>query len=327
MWYELKRVGQAILTYIWAMTMVFVLFRIVPSGPVPSEFSVIDWGEPIPVAFANYFVDVLFRLDYGLSLASGEPVFDILFRELPWTLFVSLFGLLLGFSFNIFWGAAIAYKQGTRFDTFGTLFSLTGNSIPFYVAAIIALAYLAFAWKLFPTGGRYPVAMALELPVIGEVTSWENIEPGFTSGFIIGVIWHGSLMILTGFILVMSGLSMRGNSIRVMESDYIQVARLRGLSQARIAQRYVARNAVLPTYTALMIGIPGVFSSTIITEQIFNYRAVGWLTFQALQQNDYPLLMGAFLFLTGITILGILVADLTYKFIDPRAGSEAEETF
>ncbi|MFC6964762.1 ABC transporter permease subunit [Halocatena marina] len=93
--------------------------------------------------------------------------------------------------------------------------------------------------------------------------------------------WSAALPILTGFVLGISGLGMRGNAVRIMESDYIRVARLRGLSQSRIASRYLARNAILPLYTGFMIGIAGIFGSGIITERIFSYPAVGWYTFAA----------------------------------------------
>ena len=322
--YELKRLGQGIFTYVFAMTIMFLLFRFKPGSQRESD--IIDWGEPLAVAYVDYLATVLIRFDLGVSYQYAVPVFDFLFEALPWTLFVSLFGLLLGFSFNIFWGTALAYKEGSHFDRFGSLFALLGISIPFFVASIVALAYLSYSWHLLPKSGLYPQYMTLELPYFGEVASWERIQPGFNSGFLIGVVWHGALMIFSGFVLVLSGLGMRGNAIRVMESDYIQVARLRGLSGSRIAQRYVARNAVLPTYTGLMIGIPSIFSATLVTERIFRYHAVGYYTSEALG-GDTNLLMGSFMFLTGVSVIGILVADLSYKYIDPRAGDGNGEAF
>jgi peptide/nickel transport system permease protein len=80
-------------------------------------------------------------------------------------------------------------------------------------------------------------------------------------------------------------------------------------------------------YTGMMIGIAGIFSSGIITERIFTYPAIGWYTFSALETRDYPLMMGAFLFYTGITIIGILIADFTYQYVDPRAGGVDREAY
>ena len=350
---HLKRIGQAILTFVSAVTVAFVMFRMLPGNPVQSlarqeyrecieQFGggscnyeqikdrvaariSFEPGQPIFEAYAEFLNDIVLHQDFGQSFAYNEPVFDILFAAMPWSVFISLFGLATGFTFNIFWGAALAYNEGTTFDKGGTIFAMVGNSIPYYVAAIVALAYFGYTMHLFPTTGRYPSELALSLPVIGVVFNEPNVTPGFNLPFMLGVIWHGSLPIFAGFVLGVNGLGMRGNAIRVMESSYIRVARLRGLTGTRIAQRYVARNAVLPLYTFFMIGIAGIFSSNIIMERIFTYPAVGWYTFQALVTRDYPLLLGSFIFYTGLTIIGITAADFTYQFIDPRAGSEDNE--
>ena len=354
MGYYRRRIVQGLVTYVAATTVAFVLYRMLPGGPVRSlarqemidcqettgadcnyneildqvESRVaVDPDQSIPQAYVDFLADVTINMNFGVSTQYQEPVFDLLFRAMPWSLFISLFGLAIGFTFNIFWGSVLAYNEGNSFDRGGTIFSMVGNSIPYYVAAILALSYFAYELALFPRGGRFPDQIALVLPVIGTVFSEPSVQPGYNLPLMLGVIWHGSLPIFTGFVLGISGLAMRGNSIRVMESEYIRVARLRGLSKTRIAQRYVARNAVLPLYTKLMIGIASIFSSGIITERIFTYPAVGWYTFNALTARDYPLLMGAFLFYTGITIVGILVADFTYQLVDPRAGGGNREAY
>lgn len=351
--YRVKRLSQGILTFWTAMTIAFVLFRMLPGGPVQTQARQrwiecirqggscnyeqiaqrvaasigINPNTPIPVAYVNFLQDVVIHQDFGTSTLYSRPVFDLLFAAMPWSVFISLFGLALGWTFNIFWGAALAYKEGTRFDKAGTLFAITGNSIPYYVAGILALAFLGYQLGLFPTGGRYPNAIHINAPLIGPLVSTPSVTPGFNIPFMFGVIWSGMLPIFTGFVLGINGLAMRGNSIRIMESNYIRVARLRGLSQTRIASRYVARNAILPMYTGLMIGIAGVFSSSIIMERVFSYPAVGWYTYQALVSRDYPLLMGAFLFYTAVTIIGIMIAEFTYGFVDPRAGGGDREAY
>ena len=120
---------------------------------------------------------------------------------------------------------------------------------------------------------------------------------------------------------------MRGNCIRVMGSNYLYVARLRGLSDTRIAIRYVGRNAILPLYTGFMISLAAIFSSSIIMEQIFAYPGVGWYTYDALVNRDYPLLMGILIFFSTVTVIGVMIADLTYGLIDPRATTQDQEDF
>lgn len=345
--YLIKRAIQGIVTFVAATTIAFVLYRMLPGGPVSqlvsqefqqcvTEYGAaecniedirrrvevivnIDPDKPIPQAYVDYMADIIVHQDFGRSTKYQEPVFDLLFMAMPWSIFISIHGLALGWTFNIFFGSLLAYKEGSRFDKAGTIFAIAGNSTPYYVAAIFALALFAYELNFFPRGGRYPGSMYLSLPMLGPIVSEPNVTPGVNLPFMLGAVWSAALPVLSGFILGISGLGMRANAIRVLESNYIRVARLRGLSVTRIANRYVARNAILPLYTSLMIGIAGIFSSGIILERIFSYPAVGWFTYQSLVTRDYPLLMGAFIFYTGITIVGIFIADLTYGFIDPRA--------
>ena len=350
--YRIKRVVQGVLTFLLATTVAFVLYRMLPGGPVQSlarqkymrcmqsgsgtcsyeqitnqvaNRITIDPNEPIPTAYVDFISDIIIHQDLGQSTIYQQPVFDLLFSAMPWSIMISLFGLALGWSFNLFWGASLAYREGSTFDKAGTIFSLIGNAVPYFVAAIIALSIFGYTLHLFPTGGRYPEEIALSLPIFGTVLNEPNVTPGFNIPFMVGLMWHAALPIFTGFVLGISGLGMRGNAIRVMGSDYIRVARLRGLNPMRIANRYLARNAVLPMYTSFMIGISSIFGSSIITEMIFSYPAVGWYTFQALVSRDYPLLMGSFVFYTGVTVVGITFASLTYGYVDPRArGGDSE---
>lgn len=334
--YFVRRVGQGIVTLFATITLTFMLYRLLPGSPVQAMkahlleqarrrggsvnmerinqlvevYTNIDPSKPIWLAYFEYIRDIVLYLDFGVSLWYSQPVFDILFTAMPWSVFVSVYGLLFGFTTSIILGGLMAYAEGSRFDSVATVFVTVMTSIPYYIVAILMLSFLAFQWGLFPTGGRYA----------------DTVTPGFNLPFIISVIRHGALPILTGYVVGFGGgaLAMRGNSLRVIGEDYIRVARLRGLSDNRIATRYVARVAILPMYTGFMIGISGIFSSSVIMEKIFNYPGVGWYTFAALETQDYPLLMGSLIFYTTITVAGILMADLTYSLLDPRAKSGSE---
>ena len=336
--YFAKRIAQGALTLFIVMTFTFVLYRLMPGNPITAyraqiieqmlsrgesvnmervnriiEVTVgIDVDAPIHEQYLNYVTDIVLHQDFGNSIFRGEPVFDILFRAMPWSFFISIYGLLLGFSTKIVLGALMAYKEGSRFDKGLTGLTIVTNSIPYYVVAIFALAFGAYQLGWFPTGGRYP----------------GGTDPGFNLSFMLGIIHHAALPILTGFIVGFGGgLAMRGNSIRLLGEDFVRHARIRGISTQRITMRYILRNAILPMYTGLMIGIAGIFSSGIITERIFSYVGVGWYTFEAFLRQDYPLLMGSFLFYTAMTITGILIAEFTYGFIDPRAGTSDRESY
>lgn len=337
--YYARRLWQAVFTLLVVVSLTFVLYRLMPGGPIEAMQQrmiqdAVARGEspdmqyinrmveirtnirpddPVYVQFYEYMRDIVVYQDFGESIYYGEPVFEVLMYAMPWSIFISVYGLVIGFTANIVLGAVMAYYEGSRFDSGSTVVAIVLNSIPYYVGAVVMLAFLAFTWDLFPTGGRY----------------WAHTQPGFNLEFMLGVLHHGTLPILSGVLIGFGGtaLSMRGNCIRVMGSNYLRVAQLRGLSDSRIAIRYVGRNAILPLYTGFMIGLAGIFSSSIIMEQIFTYPGVGWYTYDALLNRDYPLLMGILIFFSTVTVIGVLIADMTYGLIDPRASTSDKEEY
>lgn len=340
--YYLRRINQAVITILTATTLTFVLYRLMPGGPIQAlrrEFTMGSGGlqgsdrgrspeevnrlielhtgitpdQPLHIAYYEFMRDMLLHLDFGRSVYYNQPVFDILFSAMPWSIFLSVYGLLFGFAVKILLGAFMAYNEGNRFDKIMTIVTIVADSIPYYVLAILLLSILAFGLGWFPTGGR----------------AYRDSTPGFNLYFMKGVLHHGALPIMSGMIIGFGAgtLAMRANSIRVMGEDFIRVARLRGLKSSRVSFRYIGRNAILPLYTGFMISLSGVFSSGVIMERIFTYPGVGWYTFDALINRDYPLLMGAFIFFTTVTVFFILVADLTYGLIDPRAGVKGKESY
>jgi peptide/nickel transport system permease protein len=329
--YYLKRLGQSVLVFFVTITVTFALYRMLPFGPVEMMRvnlmnQLVQQGNPSPeqvekinrmveaytginpeqpwyVAYYEYLYDIVVYQDFGVSITKREPVFQILFKAMPWSLFISIYGLALGTTVSLLLGAAMAYTEGSRFDAGMTVVSIINTTVPYYIVAIIALIVFSFNLGWFPSGGRMT----------------QGTTPGFNYPFIAGIVEHAALPILSSFIAGFGGaLAFRGNCIREMGKGYIRLARLRGISQGRIAIRYVGRNALLPIYTSIMMGIASLFGSSIILETIFNYPAMGFVTFEALMDRDYPLIMGSFIFFTTITLLGILVADLTYGIIDPR---------
>ncbi|WP_207592749.1 ABC transporter permease subunit [Halomontanus rarus] len=331
--YYWERIGHAFITLVAVTTITFALFRLMPGNPAQAmraEFErklggsgqaadpeIIDQmvrthtgfdpNQPMHIQYVEYLRDIIIYQDFGQSIQYGDPVFDILFAAMPWSVFISVYGLAFGYTANILLGAAMAYKEGSRFDSYSTVLATFLNSVPYYVGAILFLAFFAYKLGWFPGSGRYNT----------------RIDAGLNVDFMWSIVHHGTLPIMSSFIVGFGGgaLAMRGNSVRILGEDYLRVARLRGISSSRIATRYVARNAILPLYTQMMIGIAAVFSSSVVLEYIFTYPGVGWYTFDAIQMRDYPLLMGSFLFFTIITLVGILIAEFTYGIVDPRAGS------
>ena len=325
--YFVSRTIQAVFTLFVVMSASFFMIRWLPGGPqdyllsqlvgqpgmtqerinrLMQQYMNVAPNKPMYLQYVDYMSSLLHG-HLGISIWYHKPVIDIVASGMPWTIYLSAVSLLFTFTTGVGLGAIMAYREKSNFDAGMTIYTTVVHSFPYYLFALLILWIFAFTTHWFPIGGR-----------MGE-----NVTPGLNPGFVISVLYHSFLPILSLMIIGFGGtaLGMRANSIRVLGEDYLRVARLRGLSDRRIALRYVARNAILPLYTGLMISIGSLFGGSVILEEIFNYQGMGYYMFKSVSSRDYPLMMGCFLFITAGVILGIYIADLTYGWIDPRAGS------
>ena len=329
--YIFKRLVHAAFALYVTVTLTFVLIRLVPGGPVDylmaqmiesgdvdrareaaeriAEHMNLPLDQPMHVQYYEYMTSV-FQGDLGRSFLLGDPVSEIMLGALPWTIFIMAAALISSYVLGIALGGLMAYWEGGKFDTGLTLTNVVLTSIPYYVFALIFLGAAGYHWGWFPTGGR-----------------WDpDTTPGFNVEFMIGAVYHGFLPFLSMQVAGFGGpaLAMRGNCIQILGSDYLRVARLRGLPQHVITTDYVIKNGVLPLYTGFMISIASVFGGSVILEVIFSYRGIGFYMVRAFEARDYPLLMAAFIILATMTIIGVVIADLTYHKIDPRIDIEEE---
>lgn len=335
--YLLQRISQAVLTLFAAVTISFTLIRLMPGGPAEfirsriremareglepdeqiSEEQLNQMTEayigfalgpdqPLHEEYLSYLFSVL-QGDLGQSiiLQRGTPVLEIYAGAIPWTMLYASIGIFYGFAIGVLLGSLMAYFERSRFDVGMTISMILNGAIPYYVAAIFLLYMFGFQWDVFPTSGRMD----------------SQTTPGYNLPFIYGVLHHATLpaasILVTGF--GGGALGMRANSIRILGSDYLRVARLRGLSSFRISTRYLGRNAVLPLYTSFLIALGFIIGGSIILEEIFSYPGVGWWMYNATIARDYPVLMGGFLIMILMFVFAMLLADLTYSKIDPRA--------
>jgi len=117
---------------------------------------------------------------------------------------------------------------------------------------------------------------------------------------------------------------MRGSTISVLGEDYIGYAKARGIPERRIITRYVGRNAILPLFTSFMLSIGFMFGGSIIIEYIFSYQGIGLILYQAIENRDWFLMLGAFNIIIIAVVIGALLADLLYGFLDPRVRRGAQ---
>ncbi|HIP56715.1 MAG TPA: ABC transporter permease [Ignisphaera aggregans] len=325
-----RRAIIAFLTVFTAMTLSFFVIKAMPGDPIDALAQAfvrqyyMSYEEAYRLALAaapfvpkgpvwKQYVEYMtkfFRGDLGVSISfsTGKKVAEILADAIPWTVLVVATSLVISFLMGIVIGMVMAYKHGSKLDSSLIVAFSILRSIPEYIVAILLLWILAFQMGLFPTGGRYDY-WALELLKKGDVLA-----------FLGNVLWHAALPILTWIITHISGwaLAMRGSTIGVLGEDFITYAKVRGLPSRRIVIKYVGKNAILPLFTSFMLSLGFMFGGSIFIEFIFSYQGVGWVLYQSITQRDWYLMLGAFNIIIIAVVLGALLADMLYGFLDPR---------
>ncbi len=146
------------------------------------------------------------------------------------------------------------------------------------------------------------------------------MQPAFSFAFFADVLMHLRVLLLV-YVLSSIGswmLQMKSSTISTLGEDYVTVARARGLSDGRILTAYVGRNATLPLFTRLAISVGFIVGGSVLLEQLFTYRGIGYQLFKAITDRDYPVMQGVFLIITIAVVFTNLLADYLYAWLDPR---------
>lgn len=246
--------------------------------------------------------------NFGFSVVTQVPVSRIIALALPWTVLIVSTSILISFIIGVRIGEKVGYKRGTKTDSFLTMLFTVVRAIPLYILGILLLYFLGFRLHVFPTGGAYSL----------------NVTPGPNLPFIVSVLYHAALPILTLTLINLMGwaLQMRANIIYTLGEDYVTFAEIRGLPDSLIETRYVGRNSILPLYTSLIISLGFSFGGSVFVETVFDYPGVGSLIVDAVTNNDYPVEMAAFVIIVLAVVVGVFLADLTYSLLDPRVRQE-----
>jgi peptide/nickel transport system permease protein len=322
----LRRIGFYILTAIVAVTVDFMIPRVIPGNPVnavlaksqgqtitPATVRALElqfgahtseglWGQ-----YTHYWSGIAVG-NLGISTSNGMvPVASVIRGALPWTLGLIGTATVLSFILGTLIGALVAWRRGTWLD------NLLPATTFFQAAPYFFLAFLAidlFAVKL----GWFPAERATN---IGDF-------PAVNWSYISDVLDHAILPAVTIVVASAAGwiVGMRNLMITTMDEDYVLLAQAKGLPKHRVIW-YAARNAILPSISSFSLAIGFVVSGALLTEIVFSYPGLGSLLLNAVLDSDYPLLQGIFLVITIAVLLANLVADFVYVFLDPRTRQEA----
>jgi peptide/nickel transport system permease protein len=313
--YLLSKTLQAVVTLWFVLTFNFFLFRILPGDPVAvlarseklTDQDVArlqhDLGldRPMVAQYAVYMRETLSG-HLGESLRTGQQVKRLIgLRVWPTVLLVGL-GTLLATYFGVAIGIRGGWRRGSRFDTTSQYSSLILYSMPEGWLGMLLLLLFSGWLHWFPAGG-YSSG--------GSLTGFSKV---------VDIANHLFLPLLTltlGYIGSYS-IIMRSSMIDAIGEDFVQTARAKGVPERQIRKHHVVPNAFLPTFTLIFLSFGFVLGGAIVIEAIFSWPGLGYLTYNAIQTLDFPVIQAVFLIASAAVIVANLLADITYGYLDPR---------
>ena len=328
--YIARRLGMVLLVIFLAVTINFIIPRLMPGDPVEQQLNQLaasgggqigdvqaiaksyrakfGLDQPVLTQYGNYWA-ALFTFDLGVSLAHyPATVAETILAGLPWTLGLLGFTTLVSFCIGTLLGGRLAWPRRSRLVSAVGLPILMISAIPYFLIGLVLLFVFATVFKIFPAGGGYPFALS----------------PGFNLETVRGIAYHATLP-AASIILAETGawaIGMRGMLVSVLGEDYITLAEAKGLPERRIFLWYGMRNALLPQLTTLALTLGHVVSGAILVEVVFAYPGIGYQLYQAIQSKDYFVIQGIILLLSISIALAMFLMDLVYPLIDPRITRE-----
>jgi len=317
--YIFKRILMLIPLMLGITLITFTVIHLAPGEPVEMQMAMnpkvgkdarerlrkfYGLDKPLHVQYLTW-VGKLARFDLGSSFSpDNRPVLDKIKERLPVTLSLNLVALLLEFGLAIPIGILAATHRDTWLDKGITVFVFVGFAVPAFWLALLLMYLFGVKLNLLPISG---------LHTLGS-------DSFGTLHYLWDLAKHLVMPIMVASFGSLAGLSryMRSTMLNVIGQDYITTARAKGLSERTVIYKHALRNALLPLITLLGFSIPGLIGGSVIFETIFSIPGMGQLFYQGAMSRDYPVVMGILVIGAFLTLIGNLVADISYALADPR---------
>ena len=245
------------------------------------------------------------RLDFGRSFSPDRrPVWDKIKERIGITLGLNLLSLLIILAVAVPLGVLAAYRAHSWFDKGTTLLVFFGFAMPSFWLALLLIMFFGVYLDWLPLSGLTSLNFS-------QLSWWGKLQD-------LGA--HVTLPVLGAAFMGLAGMSryMRGSMLEVIRQDYITTARAKGLPERTVIFKHALRNALLPVITMLGLSLPGLIGGSVIFETIFAIPGMGQLLWGAVMARDYPVVMGELVIVAFLTLLGNLLADVSYALVDPR---------
>lgn len=309
--YILRRLLQTIPILLGVSVIIFVIVHSTPGNPYAYLFGPrtdakmkqelmerMGFNDPLPVQYVRWLGETL-QGNLGYSIRSQQPVTGLLAKAIPNTLILTGAAFVLALLLAIPIGVISATRQYSLLDYGVTAFAFFGISLPGFFSALIMVYLFAVKWPLLPMNG---------ITTPGQ--PWSVVD----------LLYHLILPAVTLGLRDMASYARftRSSMLEVMRQDYVRTARAKGLAERVVVYKHALRNGMIPVITLLGFSLPALFGGAIIIETIFSWPGMGLLSFSAVGNRDYSILMTTNMFFAFLVIIGNLVADILYAVVDPR---------
>lgn len=304
--YIIRRILQAFLVMLGVTFLVFVVMYqagdpvILMASPDASQEEIenlrraLGLDRPWYVQYADFLGGAV-QGDFGDSLRQGQPVFSLVLARLPATLTLAISAFLFSVVISIPVGIISATKRNSIYDNMAMGIALLGQSLPVFFLGIMLIWIFGFVLGWLPSAGRGDADLGSRLQHL--------ILPAVTLGT---------------FSLAQNARLVRSSLLEILGLDYVKTARSKGITEYNVIMRHALRNALIPVVTVIGLQFGILLGGAVITETVFAWPGIGRLLIQAIQQQDFPLAVGAVTIVALIFVFLNLIVDLTYGFLDPR---------
>lgn len=297
--YLLKRVAILLVTLWVVVTLSFFLMQVMPGTPYNSPKLTQEMiammnkqyglDKPLWEQYIKYLFDVL-RGDFGTSYQSiNQPVSRLIAQRLGVSVHLGIQALIVGITSGLFVGAVSARNKNNKIDAVLSVISTLGISVPAFIIGLLLLDYFGFKWALLPLSGwgsfgqTVLPTLALAIPVFAQVIRF-----------------------------------FRSEMIETLNSDYIQLARAKGLTKRQVTNKHAYRNSMIPVLTLVGPMAANILTGSALIEQIFSIPGIGQQFVSSIPTKDYPVIMGTTIVYALMLMVAILITDIVISLADPR---------
>ena len=337
--YAVRRLLQAIPVLLGIVTITFFLSNAIPGDPVDimlgaspgqaqKEAIQAKFGldKPLWVRYVNYVGDISpiwltmsdsfpyvapeFGVELGRSIKYRAPVSQKIMERLPVTMLLMASAFTFAIATAVPLGVISAYRRNKPTDHVSRVVALVGVSTPSFWIGLMLIIYVSFHLGWFPSSSLV-LPWASPAEVDGAATQWEVVV---TAGR------HLVLPTITLGTLQMAAITRieRSAMLEQLSQDYVRLARAYGISDRKILRKHAFRPAQLPVITIIGLQLTAAIGGAVLTETVFEINGMGRLIIQAIRALDYPLIMGTTIMFGLVFVIGVIVTDISYAYVDPR---------